>query len=56
MKANSGEKKNNIWVHLSRMRGKCQRGTDKQADKEEIEKYLQDRDVREDKKSLWAGN
>lgn len=38
------------------MRGKRWRGSDKQADEEETEKYLQDRDVSEDKNSLQAAN
>lgn len=50
------KKKEIIWVHTSGMRGKRWRGSDKQADEEETEKYLQDRDVSEDKNSLQAAN
>lgn len=55
MGENSGKKKI-IWVHTSGMRGKRWRGSGKQAAEEEIEKYLQDRDVSEDKDSLQAAN
>lgn len=50
------EEKKIIWVHTSGMRGKRWRGNDKPADEEEMEKYLQDRDVREDKNSLQAAD
>lgn len=50
------KRKKIIWVHTSEMRGKRWRGSDKQADEEGMEKYLQDGDVSEDKNSLQAAN
>lgn len=50
------KRKKIIWVHTSEMRGKRWRGSDKQADEEGMEKYLQDRDASEDKNSLQAAN